>query len=70
MSKDRYETKMILWAKEHNLETELYKEILHNPLYDTWVANDALVKRFGYFVLEHDDMLIERLENEEYNVEM
>lgn len=37
---------------------------------DTWVANDALVKRFGYFVLEHDDMLIERLENEGHNVEM
>lgn len=44
---------MILWAREHNLETELYEEILYNPLYDVWVFNDALVRRFGYFVLEH-----------------
>ena len=53
MDEDKYKSQMILWAREHNLETELYEEILHNPLYNVWVSNDAVVRRFGYFVLEH-----------------
>lgn len=50
---EKYKEQMILWARENNLETELYEEILNNPRYKTWVINDCLVRRFGYFVLEH-----------------
>lgn len=53
MDEDRYKSQMILWAREHNLETELHEEIINSPLYNKWIANDALVRRFGYFVLEH-----------------
>ena len=44
---------MRLWAIENNLEQEFVKEILTNERFDTWVKNNVLVKRFGYFVLEH-----------------
>ena len=44
---------MRLWAIENNLEKEFTEEILNSDHFDVWVLNDALVKRFGYFVLEH-----------------
>ena len=44
---------MRVWAIENNLEKEFTEEILNNEHFAVWVAKDALVKRFGYFVLEH-----------------
>lgn len=44
---------MRLWAKENNLEKEFTEEILNSSHFDAWIVNDALIKRFGYFVLEH-----------------
>lgn len=32
---EKYKEQMILWARENNLETELYEEILNSPQYKT-----------------------------------
>ena len=44
---------MRTWAIENNLEKEFDEEILDSPYLNAWKFNDVLVKRFGYFVLEH-----------------
>jgi hypothetical protein len=48
---------MKTFAVIYGLEDEFVKEILHSPHFDKLClgGNDALVKRFGYFVLEHLD---------------
>ena len=44
---------MRIWAIENNLVKEFDEEILNSPYLNAWKYNDALVRRFGYFVLEH-----------------
>lgn len=44
---------MRLWALQNHLEKEFTEEMLNSKHLDAWVRNDALMKRFGYFVLEH-----------------
>ncbi len=50
---NKYIDDMIQWALDNNLYTEFCKEILHDKHYSIWLMNNALVRRFGYFVLEH-----------------
>lgn len=46
---------MHLWAIANNLEHEFIEEILMNDHLGAWLLMDGLMKRFGYFVLEHCD---------------
>lgn len=48
---------MRMWSIENNLEEEFTQEILLHPKLNIWIMNDVLVKRFGYFVLEHSGFL-------------
>lgn len=44
---------MRVWAIENNLEKEFIEEIVNSEHFAIWVRKDVLLKRFGYFVLEH-----------------
>lgn len=44
---------MRTWAIKNNLVEDFDKEIMNSPNLTTWQLKDVLVKRFGYFVLEH-----------------
>lgn len=46
---------MHYWAVENNLEREFTDEILNNDRLENIILNEALLKRFAYFVLEHSD---------------
>ena len=41
------------WALENDLYTEFMDEVVHSKHYPKFDV-DALVKRFGYFVIEHE----------------
>jgi hypothetical protein len=41
------------FAIDHGLYEAFMEEIVQSPRFDRWVMNDALVERFGWFVLEH-----------------